>query len=43
MACHISGFQTRLFEVQVALDAVHGPVADHAIIAQFNQDPALLG
>src|SRR5829696_4858900 len=37
----ISGFQTRLFEVEVALDAVHSLVADHALIAQFEQSTAL--
>ena len=37
----ISGPQARLFEVQVALDAVHGLVADHALVAQFEQGPAL--
>jgi hypothetical protein len=31
----ISGPQARLFEVQVALDAVHSLVADHALVAQF--------
>src|ERR687897_1280547 len=30
----ISGLQARLFEVQVALDAVHGLVADYALVAQ---------
>ena len=33
--------QTRLFEVQVVLDAVHSLVADHALVAQFEQGPAL--
>src|SRR5215217_3980825 len=37
----ISGPQARLFEVQVALDAVHSLVADFALIAQFEQGPAL--
>jgi len=37
----ISGPQARLFEVQVALDAVHSLVADHALVAQFEQGPAL--
>ncbi len=37
----MSGFQARLFEVEVVLDAVHGLVADHALVAQFDQGPAL--
>ena len=37
----ISGPQARLFEVQVALDAVHSLVADHALVAQFDKGPAL--
>src|SRR5215207_766318 len=41
MDCLISGFQTRLFEVEVALDAVHSLVTDHALIAQFEQGYAL--
>ncbi len=41
MVRRISSFQARLFEVEVALDAVHGLVADHALIAQFEQGPAL--
>src|SRR5215212_1947157 len=37
----ISYPQARLFEVQVVLDAVHSLVADHALVAQFEQGPAL--
>src|SRR5918998_3393528 len=37
----ISGLQTRLFEVEVALDAVHGLVADYALVTQFEKGPAL--
>src|SRR5918997_3590446 len=41
MVCHISGFQTRLFEVQIALDTVHSLVADCALMAQLEQGYAL--
>src|ERR671926_125176 len=37
----ISDLQARLFEVEVALDAVHRLVAEHALVAQFDQSPAL--
>ena len=36
-----SSLQPRLFEVQVALDAVHGFVADLALVAQPDQGLAL--
>lgn len=36
-----SGFQARLFEVEVSLDAVHDLIADHALVSQFDQSPAL--
>jgi hypothetical protein len=41
MVRRISSFQARLFEVEVALDAVHSLVADHALAAQFDKGPAL--
>ena len=41
LVCLMSGFQARLFEVEIVLDAMHGLVADHALVAQFDQGPAL--
>src|SRR3954468_15340037 len=37
----MSGFQARLFEVEVPLDTVHSFVADYAAVAQFDQGSAL--
>jgi hypothetical protein len=36
----ISGLHARLFEVEVALDTVHGLVADHALIPASQSENA---